>query len=167
MWSNHERLQTPPSFSAQVFLQFVCGPAPALLVSECLDSDMKCLWEWRLLYLVTHHHDLSMWLFVWRSKDHPVGCGSKAVAHLLGIRDRHGGGLSIILQEHQLPGQTGHSLSLKPQSINYAVTVNNSKHSEHFDLYRGQSCWLVAEFIQLTIQIKNQKAFLFEEVQRM
>lgn len=96
----------------------------------------KCLWGGTLLAsVVTYHHDLSMWLFVWRSKDHPVGSGSKAVAHFLGIRDRHGGDLSIILQEHQLPGQTGHSLSLKTTEHQICSQILiNANCSEQCDL---------------------------------
>lgn len=47
--------------------------------------------------MFTHHYQLSVRLFVLRSKHHPVGGGGQAVALLLGFTDGHGGNLTVTL----------------------------------------------------------------------
>lgn len=71
----------------------------------------------------THHGDLGVRLFERRSEHHPLGGGCQAVAPPLGLRDGHGGGLPVALQEHQLPGPTGCPLSLKA-TVRYCHTLN-------------------------------------------
>lgn len=96
------------------------------------EPDLCCGWE-----AEPHRQLLGVWLTVRRAKHHLPRRDHHAVAEALGFSDGHGGRLTAILQEYELPGGGSCLLSLQ--------RIHNKLQQSHSFLLKTQENRLVNE----------------------